>query len=95
MHPGVTKVTIDWGEMTAEERTEVMTKARWNARENAPNTEVSASTRILAIASGKGGVGKIVGHCQPGGGDCRRGFHRRRARRRHLGFLGATPARHR
>ncbi len=58
VHPGVTKVKIDWGEMTSEERTEVMTKARWNAREKAPNTEVSASTRILAIASGKGGVGK-------------------------------------
>jgi ATP-binding protein involved in chromosome partitioning len=58
VHPGVSKVRIDWGEMTSEERTEVMTKARWNARENAPNTEVSASTRILAIASGKGGVGK-------------------------------------
>jgi ATP-binding protein involved in chromosome partitioning len=35
-----------------------MTKARWNARENAPNTEIPTSTRILAIASGKGGVGK-------------------------------------
>ena len=58
VHPGVTKVKIDWGEMTSEERTEVMLKARWNARENAPNTEVPASTRILAIASGKGGVGK-------------------------------------
>ena len=58
VHPGVTKVKIDWGEMTPEERSEVMLKARWNARENAPNTEVSASTRILAIASGKGGVGK-------------------------------------
>jgi ATP-binding protein involved in chromosome partitioning len=54
----VTDVKIDWGEMTSEERSAVMTKARWNARENAPNTEVSASTRILAIASGKGGVGK-------------------------------------
>jgi ATP-binding protein involved in chromosome partitioning len=58
VHPGVTKVKIDWGEMTSEERTEVMQKARWNARENAPDTEVSGSTRILAIASGKGGVGK-------------------------------------
>jgi ATP-binding protein involved in chromosome partitioning len=58
VHPGVTKVKIDWGEMTPEERSDVMLKARWNARENAPNTEVSASTRILAVASGKGGVGK-------------------------------------
>jgi ATP-binding protein involved in chromosome partitioning len=58
VHPGVTKVKIDWGEMTSEERSEVMLKARWNARENAPITEISPSTRILAVASGKGGVGK-------------------------------------
>ncbi len=58
VHPGVTAVHIDWGEMTSEERSEVMLKARWNAREQAPDTEVPASTRILAVASGKGGVGK-------------------------------------
>jgi ATP-binding protein involved in chromosome partitioning len=58
VHPGVTKVRIDWGEMTSEERSEVMLKARWNARENAPDTEVPQSARILAVASGKGGVGK-------------------------------------
>ena len=57
-HPGVTKVKINWDEMTADERTEVMSKARWNARENAPDTQIPATTRILAIASGKGGVGK-------------------------------------
>jgi ATP-binding protein involved in chromosome partitioning len=57
-HPGVREVVIDWGEMTAEERSEVMLKARWAARENAPDTEVPATTRVLAIASGKGGVGK-------------------------------------
>ena len=58
LHPGVADVRIDWGEMTAEERSEVMTKARWNARQNAPDTEVPLSCRVLAIASGKGGVGK-------------------------------------
>jgi len=58
VHPGVRDVRITWGEMTADERTDVMTKARWNARQNAGDTEVSASTRVLAIASGKGGVGK-------------------------------------
>lgn len=58
LHPAVRNVRIEWGEMTSDERSEVMLKARWSARENAPDTEVSQSTRILAIASGKGGVGK-------------------------------------
>jgi ATP-binding protein involved in chromosome partitioning len=58
VHPGVTDVRIDWGEMTPDERSELMTKARWNARENAPDTEVPQSCKVLAIASGKGGVGK-------------------------------------
>jgi ATP-binding protein involved in chromosome partitioning len=57
-HPGVTKVKIEWGEMTADERSDVMTKARWNARENATDTAVPVGARVLAIASGKGGVGK-------------------------------------
>lgn len=58
LHPGVTDVTITWGEMNAEERSEVMSKARWNARETAPETEIPTSCHVLAIASGKGGVGK-------------------------------------
>jgi ATP-binding protein involved in chromosome partitioning len=58
VHAGVTSVRIDWGEMTSEERSEVMLKARWNARENAPDTEIPITARVLAIASGKGGVGK-------------------------------------
>jgi ATP-binding protein involved in chromosome partitioning len=58
VHPWVSKVKIEWGEMTADERTAVMTKARWNARENAEPTAVPERARILAVASGKGGVGK-------------------------------------
>ncbi|MGB0111586.1 MAG: P-loop NTPase [Ilumatobacteraceae bacterium] len=58
VHPGVTDVSIAWGEMNAEERSQVMTKARWNARENAPDTQIPRSCKVLAIASGKGGVGK-------------------------------------
>jgi ATP-binding protein involved in chromosome partitioning len=56
--PGVTDVRIEWGEMTAEQKTAAMAKARWNVRENAPTTAVPATTRVLAVASGKGGVGK-------------------------------------
>ena len=58
VHPWVTKVKIDWGEMTADERSAVMSRARWNARENAADTAVPTNARVLAIASGKGGVGK-------------------------------------
>ena len=58
LHPGVSEVRIEWGEMNAEERADVMSKARWNARENAPASAVPASCQVLAIASGKGGVGK-------------------------------------
>jgi len=58
VHPGVTSVRIDWGEMNSEERSDVMLKARWNARETASPTAIPVTTRVLAIASGKGGVGK-------------------------------------
>ena len=58
VHPGVRDVRIEWGEMTSEERTDVMLKARWNSREQAPDTAIPVTTRVLAIASGKGGVGK-------------------------------------
>jgi ATP-binding protein involved in chromosome partitioning len=58
LHPGVVDTKIVWGEMNADERSAVMTKARWNARESAAETMVPASCKVLAIASGKGGVGK-------------------------------------
>jgi ATP-binding protein involved in chromosome partitioning len=56
--PGVTDVTVDYGEMTAEQKAAAMDRARWNARERAEPTEIDATTRVLAVASGKGGVGK-------------------------------------
>jgi ATP-binding protein involved in chromosome partitioning len=56
--PGVTSVTVDYSEMTQDQKRAVMQRARWNARQDAPPTEVSATTRVVAVASGKGGVGK-------------------------------------
>ncbi|MCL4149421.1 UNVERIFIED_CONTAM: hypothetical protein GTU68_002379 [Idotea baltica] len=35
-----------------------MARARWKARDNALETDIPATCRILAISSGKGGVGK-------------------------------------
>jgi ATP-binding protein involved in chromosome partitioning len=56
--PGVTDVSVEYGEMTAEQKTAAMQRARFQAREDAEPTEVPATTRVLAVASGKGGVGK-------------------------------------
>jgi len=44
--------------MDADEKAAVMARARWKARENAPETAIPPTARVLAIASGKGGVGK-------------------------------------
>ena len=57
-HPGVESVKVDYTEMTAEEKSAAMARARWNVREQAPDTEIPAITRVIAVASGKGGVGK-------------------------------------
>lgn len=56
--PGITKVTLHWDELTPEERTKVMDRARSNARDNAAPTQIPGRTRVISIASGKGGVGK-------------------------------------
>ena len=56
--PGVREVTVDYDEMTQEERSQVMQRARWQASQQAPPTEISATTRVIAVGSGKGGVGK-------------------------------------
>jgi ATP-binding protein involved in chromosome partitioning len=56
--PGVTRVKINWTELTAEERTATMAKARFNVSQDAPDTSIPATTKVLMIASGKGGVGK-------------------------------------
>ncbi len=56
--PDVTAVRVEFGEMTQEQRTDVMQRARRKASENAPATQVPLTTRVIAVASGKGGVGK-------------------------------------
>lgn len=56
--PGVTKVKLEWTELDDVEKAAAMAKARWNVRESAPDTEIPAATKVITIASGKGGVGK-------------------------------------
>ena len=55
---GVSAVSFDWTELTAEEKAATMSRARLNAQEHAPDTMIPATTRVVAVASGKGGVGK-------------------------------------
>ncbi len=58
LHPGVRDVKIEWGEMTPEERSQTMSTARRAAQRDAPETAIPTDCQIVAIASGKGGVGK-------------------------------------
>jgi ATP-binding protein involved in chromosome partitioning len=55
---GVDEVIITTGVMTQDQRSTLMERARKSARENATPTAVSPSTRVIAVSSGKGGVGK-------------------------------------
>jgi ATP-binding protein involved in chromosome partitioning len=55
--PGVTEVGVHFGEMTPDQKKSLMARARWKARDPIP-TDIPMTTRVIAIASGKGGVGK-------------------------------------
>jgi ATP-binding protein involved in chromosome partitioning len=56
--PGVTKVTLDWTEMTQAEKSAAMGKARWNVAQRPEDTSLAPTTKVVLVASGKGGVGK-------------------------------------
>jgi ATP-binding protein involved in chromosome partitioning len=55
---GVQSVSVTIGVMDAEQRKVVMARARLLARDPAPETDIPDTARVIAIASGKGGVGK-------------------------------------
>ena len=55
---GVSGVKISWTELSAEAKAAAMAIARRNVAEKAPDTEIPITTKVLLIASGKGGVGK-------------------------------------
>ncbi len=56
--PGVNDVTINWDVLDQDEKAALMAVARRNIADDAPDTAVPLNTRILMLASGKGGVGK-------------------------------------
>src|SRR3989440_1690990 len=56
--PGVERVSLAFDVMTPDERQALTTKLRGGVTERTKGISLDASTRVLAIASGKGGVGK-------------------------------------
>lgn len=56
--PGVSEVNVRTTAMNKEQRASLMSGARLLARQNAHPTRVHPSTRVVAVSSGKGGVGK-------------------------------------
>ena len=54
--PGVTRVRLGFDVMTAEEKTALVSRLRGGHPERTPSLQ--PGTRVLAVASGKGGVGK-------------------------------------
>jgi ATP-binding protein involved in chromosome partitioning len=56
--PGVSSVKLEWTEMTQPEKKRAMDKARFNVAQRPEDTAVGPTTRVVLVASGKGGVGK-------------------------------------
>ena len=56
--PEVEGVRLSFTVMTPEEKAALTARLRGNVSERTPGISVDAKTRVLAIASGKGGVGK-------------------------------------
>jgi ATP-binding protein involved in chromosome partitioning len=56
--PGVQRVALDFDVMTPEERQALTTKLRAGFEGRGKGLSLEASTRVVAVCSGKGGVGK-------------------------------------
>ena len=56
--PGVTRVRIDWSELTQDEKSAAMARARKNIAERPEQTALPPTTKVIMVSSGKGGVGK-------------------------------------
>jgi ATP-binding protein involved in chromosome partitioning len=55
---GIRSVALDFDVLSPEERQALTVKLRGEVAERSPGVSVDAGTRVIAVASGKGGVGK-------------------------------------
>jgi ATP-binding protein involved in chromosome partitioning len=72
--PGVGEVTVRTSEMSPDQKKQLMARARLRAQDNPPVTEIPGRTRVLAVSSGKGGVGKSSVTVNLAAGLAHRGF---------------------
>jgi ATP-binding protein involved in chromosome partitioning len=56
--PGVERVELSFTVMTPEEKAALTSKLRGDVSQRTPGISVDSRTRVVAVASGKGGVGK-------------------------------------
>jgi len=56
--PGIIDAKVDWTVLTQAEKAATMAKARRKVADSPPDTAIPDDTKVLMIASGKGGVGK-------------------------------------
>ena len=92
--PGVTDVDLTLGVMTTEQRGELQETLRGGqAQREIPFAQAASLTKVYAIASGKGGVGKSSVTVNLAAVDGQAGDEGRHRRRRHLRTLGARDAR--
>ena len=92
--PGVTGVDLTLGVMSAEQRSGLQEKLRGGqAQKEIPFARPDSLTKVYAIASGKGGVGKSSVTVNLAAAMAKQGLQGRHRRRRHLRPLGARDAR--
>ena len=81
----VRSVDVQVAAMDADERAAVMARARWKAREDAPETAIASVHPGVGHRLGQGRRRQVVGDGQPGRGAGLPGPGRRDPRRLHLG----------
>src|SRR5213596_2842226 len=73
--PGVESVSLEFDVMSPDERAKLTERLRGAVKGRSKGLSVDASTRVLAIASGKGGVGKSTLSVNPAAAFERLGQH--------------------
>ena len=70
----ITKIKINWTELTQDEKSDVMARARLNISQEETVTQIPRTAKSIMIASGKGGVGKSSISANIASGIAQRGF---------------------